>query len=341
MKKAYYPTKYWKKTSPESKNVNQEIIDSINKMVIKDFSHIKSFIIIKEDTIIYEKYLKDYSENSLHETACIFKSFLSAVIGIALQNCLIESVDKKIIDIFKEEMSENSDENFTKIKLKHLLTKTSGIEWPSPNYEFPENKRYNDIRLPFSLKIKNEPGEVFEYNPDPHILYYIIEKLSGIDFVSYADKNLFSYLGIENYVWNTDFFKRECLLMKTRDIAKLGYLYLKNGLWGEKQIICPEYIKESITKQVDGGEPENTSYGYLWWITEYNNYKCYYACGYGGQYLFIVPELELIFVITSELDEPHPENKLLVKEFLRMIKSSNKTIKGDKDTKMMFNLKAE
>lgn len=122
--------------------MNQEIIASINKMVIKDFSHIKSFIIIKEDTIIYEKYLKDYSENSLHETACIFKSFLSAVISIALQNCLIESVDKKIIDIFKEEMSENSDENFAKIKLKHFLTNTSGIDWSSPNYEFPENKRY-------------------------------------------------------------------------------------------------------------------------------------------------------------------------------------------------------
>lgn len=341
MKKTYYPTKYWKKATPESKNINKDIIDNLNKMILNDFSQIKSAIIIKEDAIIYEKYFKGYSEYSLHESACIFKSFLSTVIGTALKNDLIESVDQKITDIFKDEMPEDLDENFKKITVKHLLTKTSGITWPAPDYKFPEDKRYNDIRLPFSLKITDQPGEVFTYKPDPHILYLIIEKLSGLDFVSYADDSLLSYLGISDYVWNTNFYNDECLLMKTRDIAKLGYLYLKNGLWEENQIISPEYINEAITKQVDGSHPENNPYGYLWWITEYSNYKCFYAGGYGGQYLCVVPELELIFVITSDMDRPHPENKFLVKEFLGMIRSSNNVISGDRVNKRILNLRPE
>ncbi len=129
--------------------------------------------------------------------------------------------------------------------------------------------------------------------------------------------------------------------MKTRDIAKLGYLYLKNGQWDGKQIISPKYIDEATTIQVDGTHPENKPYGYLWWLTEYSHYQCYYAGGFGGQYLFVIPELELIFVITSDMDRPHPENKLLVKEFLGMIRSSDTVLSGGCLDKKVLNLQQE
>lgn len=325
MKTVYYPTKYWKKENPEKHNINVEIINTLNNMIREDFPHLKSILIIKNGSIIYEKYLNGCSQNTLHETACVFKSFLSAVIGTALQDNLIKSVETKVVDIFSKNIPQNIDENFNKITLKHLMTKTSGINWPPRNYQFPENERVNDIRLPFSLNIKDEPGKIFEYKPDPHILFYVIEKLSEIDFASYADKKLFSPLGIKDYLWNSNFFEDEFLLMKTRDIAKLGYLYLNNGLWENQQLISPEYIQESTREHVYGNFPESNPYGYLWWVNDIEKHKSFHAGGFGGQALYVIPDLQLIFVITSNMDKPHQENKLLVKEFVKMITSdSNK-----------------
>ncbi|MCX9078793.1 MAG: DUF2164 family protein [Candidatus Methanoperedens sp.] len=326
MRTTYYPTTCWKKESPEKHHINVDIINTLNNMIREDFSHLKSVLIVKNGSIIYEKYLKGYSENSLHETACVFKSFLSAVIGTAFQNNLIRSVETKVVDIFSNDIPENIDENFYKITLKHLLTKTSGIQWPPKNYLFPEDERFNDIRLPFSLKIKDEPGKVFEYKPDPHILFYVIEKLSGIDFVSYADRYLFSPLGIKDYLWNTNFYEDECLLMKTRDIAKLGYLYLNHGLWENQQLISPEYIQESTREHVYGNFPVRNPYGYLWCISDIEKHKVYNAGGFGGQGLYVIPDLQLIFVITSSMDKPHTENTLLVKEFVKMISSNSNKV---------------
>lgn len=341
MKTTYYPTKGWKKESPEKHGISTEVVNTLNNIIREDFPHLKSVLIVKNGSIIYEKYRKGYSENSLHETACIFKSFLSAVIGIALQNNLIRSVETKVVDIFPDDMPENIDENFYKITVRHLLTKTSGIQWPPKGYQFPEDKRFNGIRLPFSLKIKDEPGKTFEYKPDPQILFYIIEKLSGMDFTSYADRNLFSPLGIKDYLWNSNFYEDECLLMKTRDIAKLGYLYLNDGLWENHQLISPEYIQESTSGHVHANFPENSPYGYLWWITNFEKHNVFCAGGFGGQGLYIIPDLQLIFVITSDMDKPHTENKLLVKEFIKMITPADKKVSLRVDRKTGINLTKE
>lgn len=319
MKTVFYPTKIWKKESPEKHNINEEIIYSLDNKINEEFPHLKSILIVKDDSIIYEKYLNGCSQDTLHEIACMSKSFLSAVIGTALKDKLINDLQTKVVDIFSEDIPEDIDKNFYKITLEHLLTKTSGIKWPGPNYQFPEDQRFNDIRLPFSLKIKDEPGKVFEYKPDPHILIYAIEKLSGIDFVCYADKNLFSPLGIKDYLWNTNFHKNGFLSMRTKDIAKLGYLYLNNGIWDNHQIIASEYIHQSTRGHVYGNFPESSPYGYLWWIDNIENLKAFHAGGFGGQLLYVIPELRLVFVITSSMDRPHQENKLIVKDFVKMI----------------------
>lgn len=319
MEKTYCSKEYWKKDSFEKHGINEEAISNLNIRIKEDFPHLKSVLVVKDGSIIYEKYLNGCSQDTMHETGCIFKSFLSAVIGIALKEELIKNVETKLVDIFPNDIQKTIDKKFYKITLKHLLTKTSGINWPPPNYEFLEKERFNDIRIPFSLSVKDEPGKKFEYKPDHHILFYVIEKLSGIDFVSYADKKLFSPLGIKNYLWNTDFFDNECLLMRTRDIAKLGYLYLNDGLWEKCRLISTEYIQESTSEQVYGNFPENSPYGYLWWVNNIENHKAFHAGGFGGQVLYVVPDLKLIFVITSSMDKPHQENKLLVKEFVKMI----------------------
>ena len=137
MKITYYPTKGWKKENHEKHGISTEAINTLNNIIREDFSHLKSVLIVKNGSIVYEKYLKGYSENSLHETACIFKSFLSAVIGTAFQNNLIRSIETKVVDIFPNDIPGNIDKNFYKITLKHLLTKTSGIQWPPKDYRFP------------------------------------------------------------------------------------------------------------------------------------------------------------------------------------------------------------
>lgn len=317
MKNIYYPTKIWKETLPEKENIDSKIFENMLNSIKEDFRHINSVIVIKNSNIVFEKYFNGYNRYSLQNTACIFKSFISAAIGTALRDNIIDSLDCKILDIFKPLVPDSIDKGIHKITLKHALTKSTGLDWHSPEYyNNPNNVIYDDIRIAFDLNVISEPGEVFSYKPDPQLLVYALSKLSGKDFMEYIDESLLKPLGIVDYLWDTSFNTIEKLQMTLRDIAKLGYLYLCNGLWEGKTFIPYEYIKESVTPQIHADFPEQADYGYLWWISEVSGVKVYYSSGFGGQYLLIVPEYNMILVITSQIDRPHPENKIIIRNLI-------------------------
>lgn len=317
MKNTYYPTKLWKKDSPENLDIDSKVFQRMLNTIKEDFQHINSVLVIKNDKILFEKYFNGYDRCSLQNTGCIFKSFISAAVGVAIENNIIDSLDTKIVDIFSEVTPNSIDNNMRKITLRHALTKSTGLDWHGPGYyDNTENFLYDDIRLVYDLNVEKEPGKVFKYKLDPHILVYALSQLSGEEFSSYIHTNLLSPLGIVNYQWDTSFQSIERLQMTVRDIAKLGYLYLCQGIWEDTRLIPKDYIIESTKPQISGDFPEQAEYGYLWWNKEISGVKTYYASGFGGQYLFVIPEHNMIFVITSKMDKPHPENKVIVRNFI-------------------------
>jgi CubicO group peptidase (beta-lactamase class C family) len=127
----------------------------------------------------------------------------------------------------------------------------------------------------------------------------------------FARTFLFEPLGISTWQWPVD-SGRDGMSLRPRDMAKLGYLYLKRGLVGGKQVVPAHFVRQSTRRQIQGGFPENEGYGYYWWVTTIKGHAAFYAGGFGGQYILMVPDLDVVIVITSNPDRPHLENRTVI-----------------------------
>ena len=157
----------------------------------------------------------------------------------------------------------------------------------------------------FNLPMRDNPGFVFNYNSGAsHILSELIRRVTGMNALEFAQRRLFSPLGIRNVNWLSDpigiMFGFAGLSLTARDLAKLGLLYARHGMWNKAQILTPDYVLASRTSWSSGGFPEDADYGYHWWVLPSESLPAFFAAGYGGQYLWIVPNLDLIVVTTAE-----------------------------------------
>ena len=307
------------KVSREEKSINSNLLNNMNEYIIKELPHIRSVLIMRDDKIIFEKYYQGLNLNEYSDIASVTKSFISALIGIAINEGYIKSVNENIIEFFPEYLNSDIDSRFTQITISHLLTMSSGLKWN--DFKLPENVDFsNRINVFFNLDFSDEPGKQFNYNSlGIYILSVILTKSTEMSTKEFADKYLFSLIDIHEYKWTTSmgyYHGGHGMSFKTRDLAKFGSLYLNNGVWNNRQLIPTHYINSSTHKQNDGGFPENESYGYLWWITSINNINAYFAAGHGGQFIYVVPKFSLVIIITSNTDKSHIENRKIVKKFI-------------------------
>ncbi len=233
----------------------------------------------------------------------VTKSVISALAGIALQEGFIRGVDQRIEEIFPQYFTDNTDDRKKELQIKHLLTMSAGLSWeqsgPIRNqWAMSLNRHKHVINLPMEF----EPGEKFIYSAGvSHLMSGILTEATGMSTLDFADQYLFRYLGIDNVRWNSDlqgcYFGNAGLFLTPRDMAKIGYLYLNHGNWEGKQIISEEWIRESTKNQMETGT--DFGYGYYWWVKTIGSYECFFARGYGGQYIFVIPDLDIVTVITS------------------------------------------
>ncbi|MFC1884147.1 serine hydrolase domain-containing protein [Thermodesulfobacteriota bacterium] len=310
----YWPTEEWKISIPEEQGMDSEILaEMFNEMNKFAFDHrIYSLLIIRNGYIVVEAYYPGYSKDSLFKIYSSTKSITSALFGIAMNTSHISSLDKHALDFFRE-LKLNDIERKKKITLRHLLTMTSGLEWPELE------TRYTNLNNPvrrmqasedwaqyvLERPMTEKPGSVFNYNSGcSYLLGKILHKKIG-DSLAFAEDNLFDPLGISNCYWSQDMNGvingSHGLEMRTRDMAKFGYLYLKGGNWGGQQIVPREWVEESTTGHIKkyGKPPEIKSpyYGYQWYIDP----PYFHSLGYQGQYIFVIPEHEMVVVFTSRL----------------------------------------
>jgi CubicO group peptidase (beta-lactamase class C family) len=151
--------------------------------------------------------------------------------------------------------------------------------------------------------MKGEPGSQFEYcNSASFLLSAIIQETTGMSALSFAEENLFQPLGISDVAWSSSPEGISVgygeLRMKPQDMAKFGYLYLNEGQWDGGQVVSSEWVKASSSKYISATLEDG--YGYQWWIDDSDMYM---ALGYGGQFIFVIPEQDLVVVFTSSLEE--------------------------------------
>lgn len=129
-------------------------MNDINKMINDNFPHVNSILIVQNNKVILRENFNGFQDNDLHKVGCIFKSFISALIGIALKEKLITSLDEKLIDFYIDELPNDIDAGFSSLTLRHVLTKSSGINWPRPTERLPVGMQ-EVFKLTFSVGVKS------------------------------------------------------------------------------------------------------------------------------------------------------------------------------------------
>lgn len=288
-------------------------MNSIISMIKEDFPHINAISIHQHGTPLLKEFFNGFTHRDLFKVGCIFKSFISSMVGITLQNHKVQSLDQKLLDYYPEISIDDIDPYFNLLNLKHVMTKTSGINWPGPGDKLP-----SDMQEVFQLSFKDIPGEVFEYKPDPQIMIYLIEDLYQKDFIDITEEKLFKPLGIKNWEWHRDDI--EGMRISLDDMTLFGQLYLHKGNYLGKCFFTEEFFLDSMRAYSNGGFPEGKPYGYYWWIDKYQDIEYYCASGFGGQKLCIIPSLDASIVIISRMDAPHPENNAIIRNIISLLK---------------------
>ncbi len=291
----------WKKDSLENHNMNKDIINSFNESI--KTKEITSSLIIKDGVIVNEYFKDGYNENSEFPIHSCSKSITGALMGIAIDKGYIDNVDVLISNYFDEIKHGNNDLQ-KQITIKHLLTHTSGFISTDTSIWEDWRKSSNWTSYMFNSPMQNTPGTRFRYSTgNTHVLSALLEKVLNKNLFEFGKENLFDKMDIDSIKCETSpegvTDGGNGYTLTEYDFAKFGLLYLNNGKWDKEELISSTWIKESTKVQVERGSLAD--YGYQWWIRDVgnNNYHCYYAQGFGGQFLFVVPDQNLIITFTS------------------------------------------
>ncbi len=293
-----------------------KVSESISKNTLSDSSLSKlnaiqtvSFLVIKNKQLIYEKYWDGFDASHPTNLYSATKSIVSLLIGIAIDDDFISSIEQPVSDFLPEFNTEKKK----KITLRHLLTMSSGLNWgESGGNPYSDNARAyygNDLKEQIdNLKVIESPGEILKYkSSNTQILGYIVEKATQQNLSAYLEKKIWSKIHPEhNALWNLDKEKGDeksfcCLYVVPRDCAKIGQLILNNGKWGNKQIVSENYLKKCFVAAdlVEISGERNCRYGLHWWLAKYKDQNIYYARGILGQYIIVWPEKDMVIVRTG------------------------------------------
>jgi CubicO group peptidase (beta-lactamase class C family) len=322
---AYWPLDTWRTSTPEEQGMDSAAIYEALKTIADENLHVNSMLIVRNGYLVTEGYFYRHRSDDLFPLYSGTKSFLSALVGIALDDGRLQSVQQKTLDILSaSDEQRKSDKG--RITLEHMLTMTSGLK---PMGGFPLIGSPDGLKTVMELPLIGVPGQAFQYSgAAPQLLSAVVQQVTGKSAFDFAKERLFGPLGIEKAEWSSDKKGMSIggtgLSLSSRDMAKFGYLFLQKGIWDQRRIVSEKWIENATAKHVESkpmNAAEDFGCGYLWWINSFGGYS---AHGSGGQYIIVVPRENLVVVFTSELDMknfPRPY-ELTEKYILKSIRSA-------------------
>jgi CubicO group peptidase (beta-lactamase class C family) len=258
-----------------------------------------------------------YQGTDLHSLQSVTKSVTSVALGIAMDEGLIPGVDAPAMSFFDAFSPDMSDPRRGEMKLEDLLTMRSGIEWSEDTpYTDPQNScilmEASDAWVPFVLgyPMDTDPGSVWEYNSGASVLLgEIVHRATGQRIDAWAKERLFDRIGIQDFYWKTtpsgEVDTEGGLYLSAQDLARIGYLFLRGGMWGEERIVSEEWVNASTAPVVSDIQPANdrpdSGYGYQWWVPDQEEGRTvvFAGNGYGGQFLLVAPEHDIVAVFNG------------------------------------------
>ncbi len=291
------------RTSPGSVGVASEGVLRFLDAVEEKVGGLHSFMLVRHGKVAAEGWWRPYAPRSPHMLFSLSKSFTSTAVGLAVSEGRL-TVEDRVVDFFPEQAPASPNANLRAMRVKHLLTMTTGHDQDTLDRTVRANDR-NWVRAFLSLPVEHEPGTHFVYNSGAtYMLSAIIQKLTGTRLLDYLTPRLFAPLGIHGMTWETCPMGIDTggwgLSIKTEDIARFGLLYLQQGLWRGRRIVPAEWIEKATAKQVSNGQDPNSDwaqgYGYQFWRCRHGAYR---GDGAFGQYCIVMPEQDAILAITS------------------------------------------
>ena len=297
----YWPTHGWLTSPPEQQGMNPAILQEMHDFIENGNFPLEALLVVRGGYLIYEHYPSSfYDENDLHIIYSCTKSVTSALIGIAVQQGVLTSINERVVDLFSDRTIANLNVQKQAMTVQHLLTMTAGFEWDDDVNFWSMQGSGNWVQYVLDQPMAADPGSEWVYNSGAsHLLSAIIDENSLTGTIAFAEVNLFNPLGITDYVWMTDDqdvpFGGSSLFLTPRDMAKFGFLFLQNGDWEGTQLVPESWVTDATTMHVTLGG--GTGYGYQWWLRE--QLGSFEARGYAGQYIIVIPEEEMVIVFTA------------------------------------------
>jgi CubicO group peptidase (beta-lactamase class C family) len=307
----------------DEKLVDHDALCGMAERLVASGANVHAVLVARGGKLVFERYFKGSDEingwpveqtfdaDTLHNIKSATKGVMSLAFGIAIDRGLIRSIDEPIFNFFPE-LSDLRSAEKDRIQLVHALSMTMGLKWveatPSnedDNDEVRMHRSFDPCRYVLGLPVTAPPGQEFFYNSGAlTLLSAIIHKVAGKPLDEFVREALFKPLGITEFEWTRVRGETDAsgsLRLRPRDMAKIGQLVLAGGRWNDNQIVSKAWIDTSTASKLKA--TDNQSYGYLWWLggARFNGRRVTWigALGRGGQYIRIVPELDLVVAVTA------------------------------------------
>jgi CubicO group peptidase (beta-lactamase class C family) len=335
----YWPTAGWRTAAPSQQGMDPQVLDDLDTQLSERYPQVRSFLVVRHGYLVYEHYWHGFDAADGQELHSITKSIISALVGIALAEHKLKSLDQTIGELLAAHLPKHADPRVRAITVRQLLTMTGGL----PGDDQPTG---GDVRLSRRLfqsrdwvehilgrPLATTPGSSFAYsNASSHLLSAIVADATGQSTLAYARAKLFGPLGIHSdnvfqpragkpptpaqlrayqqaaVAWPRDpqgyHFGFGETKLPARDLAKFGWLYLNGGRWNGSQVVPADYVRASTQPHTElprlgpGG-----GYGYQWWTRRVGQHASFVAAGIWGQRILVLPDLDLVVVITTDAQQ--------------------------------------
>jgi CubicO group peptidase (beta-lactamase class C family) len=271
---------------------------------LPELRNTEGFVVLHRGEVAFERYYRGRSADDLADTHSVTKSFTSAVVGVLVSDGALD-LDTPVTSLLQTAV--RSDPAVREVTVRHLLTMTSGLP-ADGRWELCEVALHGGswIETMLGAPLGSAPGTEYTYNNGAvQLLSAVVREVAGASLGTVAAQRLFRPLGIDRYEWPADPEGHEMasghLLITPGDMAKMGLLFLRHGVWDGVQLIDGGYVDAATARQAPGRpRPEGVGYGYLWWVDDLASPPAYFAGGHGGQYIYVVPALDLVVVTTAD-----------------------------------------
>jgi CubicO group peptidase (beta-lactamase class C family) len=292
----------WESGDPEALGLDpRRLAEGVER--VSRAGGVRCLLVARRGRLVEERCWGGARPDRPHDVKSASKSLLSALVGIALDRGVLRDVDQAIAPLLGEELPEEPGAR-TEITVRHLLTMTSGLESTSGAGYGRWVASGDWARYAVRRPLEAPPGSRFAYSTgNTHLLGTVLARAAGESLLDFAARHLFGPLGVRVSAWQRapegTHFGGNSLSLSPRALARFGQLYLDGGRIGERQLVPRGWIAESTRRHAVGWPDRYGGYGYLWWVRPDDRPPAFAAVGYGGQFLYVVPELELLVVLTS------------------------------------------